>query len=546
MFNILKREKIAVYLPVSTSMEYRQAIATANYLYRYSRPPLVVTPTSVKQVQTIVKEARQLNIPITIRNGGHSYAGFSTTDKGILLDLARMKKVTLDMQPGNETVTMAGGARWADVYRTLVYGHHDGYVINGGRCPGVGVSGFTLGGGLGPFTRSFGMGVDSLLDATIVTANGDVVTVGANSDPDSIYGQLFWALCGAGCGNFGVVVSLTSRVEKLKSKEVVSGRYTWFPDTCDPESKAEFEAAMAIFYTTEWPDELTIDSSWVCELGKPIGVRFTSYYNGKKSDFDETIRNSPLPLSLSKQIIRRSLEEYSSLFLHETLVTQWKEEVERSIPANQSYSAYSSFVFKFEKSAIENAISKIQSEMAIFRKKFTGEKGLLQVTFIHSGGKAADRKRNHTAYRWRDGTFHTYILVEWFEKWLSEEMDGFCQRFAATLRPLSIGGKAAYINFPDRKLSCKSYGDAYYGRNYTKLQEIKGIWDKDNYFRYSQSIQLKADVLDAVQKERPDLEEGAVGGGEIRNIDDANAGYWADQLAHSLQWEGYAPRPFRR
>src|SRR5438128_1772678 len=83
---------------------------------------------------------------------------------------------------------------------------HDGYIVNGGRCPTVGVSGFVLGGGIGQFTRSFGMGCDTLKEITIVTADLSVVTVKDTDDPVSPEGKLFWALCGAGGGNFGVVV----------------------------------------------------------------------------------------------------------------------------------------------------------------------------------------------------------------------------------------------------------------------------------------------------------------------------------------------------
>ena len=110
-----------------------------------------------------------------------------------------------------------GGARWGHAYKALVDGDQNGWFINGARCPTVGVSGFVLGGGLSPFTRSFGMGCDTLLEATIVTADGERVTVTSKDDRKEDKGKLFWALCGAGGGNFGVVVELKMRCRSWRA-----------------------------------------------------------------------------------------------------------------------------------------------------------------------------------------------------------------------------------------------------------------------------------------------------------------------------------------
>lgn len=135
-----------------------------------------------------------------------------------------MNKADVDMQ--SMSMTIHGGALWAHAYRALIDGRHDGFIVSGGRCPPVGVSGFVLGGGIGPFTRSIGMGCDSLIKATLVTADGKLVTVGKDDDPYSKEGQLFWALCGAGGGNFGVVVELKMEIKKLAEKKVVAGRFS--------------------------------------------------------------------------------------------------------------------------------------------------------------------------------------------------------------------------------------------------------------------------------------------------------------------------------
>lgn len=93
----------------------------------------------------------------------------------------------------NKVATLEAGAQWGHLYAEFIYGGHDGYMSNGGRCPGVGVSSFILGGGLSLFTRSFGMDCDTLKEATIVTAAGDAVAVLESEDPNPEKGQLVWA-----------------------------------------------------------------------------------------------------------------------------------------------------------------------------------------------------------------------------------------------------------------------------------------------------------------------------------------------------------------
>ncbi|KAG0133176.1 hypothetical protein HOY82DRAFT_269424 [Tuber indicum] len=484
--SFLKYEEIPVYEP--GEVEYERSVAVANLLYRYSRPTCVVQPLRSSDVQIIVKQAKDLKIPITIKNGGHSYAGFSTTDYGILLDLVRMNKVSLDMRA--RTITLQGGAQWGHAYKTLVSGRHDGYIINGGRCPTVGVSGFILGGGLGPFTRSLGMGCDSLKEVTIVTAEGREVTVKDSGNPKSNEDRLFWALRGAGGGNFGVVVKLKMSVQELRDPDVVAGRHTWHPD---PAEMDDFMATMKDFYTTEWDNYLTMDTSWLCDLQQiksELAVRFIIYYDGGKEPFDNLIDRGIQNRELAKQLKRRSMAEKSTRFLHETLVSQWSEEITKAFPSNRTYTIYTSFVFKNNKKTIDSATTIIRDEMKAFRDLFPGEQALLQVTWIHSGGVASKKKREATAFRWRDCVYHTYIMLQWEEKWLELNMRGFLQSFKEKLRPLSMMKRAAFINFPDPALPKGTHERAYYGNNRQELQRIKQIWDRDNFFNWSQGVRL--------------------------------------------------------
>lgn len=191
IIELLGSESILVYKPGEE--EFQRSIVTSNLHYRYWRPALVVRPQTVDDVKFIVKQAKSQNLPLTIKSGGHSYSGASTARKGILLDLININDVRLDTE--SNTMTIQGGALWGHTYKALINEYLDRYMINGGRCPTVGVSGFVLGGGLGPFTRSFGMGSDTLLEARVVVADGSMVTVQATDNPDSRRGHLFWALC---------------------------------------------------------------------------------------------------------------------------------------------------------------------------------------------------------------------------------------------------------------------------------------------------------------------------------------------------------------
>ena len=491
----------------SSIREYERAVATANLLYRFTRPSCVVQPETPAQVSTIIKLAKSLGVSVTIKCGGHSYAGFSTANEGILLDLCRMNKVDLDVE--NNEVTLGGGALWGHAYKALVNGKHNGVIINGGRCPTVGVGGFLLGGGLGPFTRSFGMGCDSLKEVTVVTADGKIVTVGEKDDKDSKEGGLFWALRGAGGGNFGVVVEFKMGLCRLSNPEglVVAGRYTWFPKSKGEETKeeamAEFMSTMEQFYTTDWPDSMTIDSSWLCDLkqtsGSELGVRFLVYYDGSESEFDAIIDEKIQHKDFANQLKRRTLPEKSTRFLHETLASQWSEETIKAFPSGPevSYKLYTSFVFRIRKDddaasrkLISSVITIIREEMAAFRREFNGESGLLQVTWIHAGGQANSKSRSATAFRWRDCSYHAYIMIEWQEKWLEKDMRGFMQKFKEKLRPFSVMGCASFINFADAAVESNASETVYYGNNRQRLRKIKEIWDKDNFFNWNQGIRL--------------------------------------------------------
>ncbi|KAI0452227.1 hypothetical protein F5B21DRAFT_516240 [Xylaria acuta] len=486
----LKAENITVHEP--GEVEYERAVAVSNLLYRFTRPVCVVQPIDATEVQKVVIGARKSGLSLTIKNGGHSYTGASTTDTGVLLDLAKLNKADLDME--TQILTVGGGALWGNAYKPLINGRHDGWAINGGRCPTVGVSGFMLGGGLGPFSRGLGMGCDSLLEVTIVTANGHLVTVSERDNVESKEGMLFWALRGGGGGNFGIVVEMKMRVLELSAGEgmVTAGRYTWFPNP--KHGHRELLQTMNRFYTTKWSDQMTIDSSWYSDTQESqgeIGVRFLVYFDGNEHDFGKQIQKAALDKGLEKQLRRRVLQEKSTRFYHETLVAQWDEETVRAFPSNSTFRLYSSFCFGNDIDTFTAITTVVKEELEAFKRLFRGETNCLcQASFIHAGGVASRKPRDATAFRWRETVYHCYIMMVWRDKWLERDMRAFLGKFKDRLKPLSITKQAAFIAFPDASLADDTYEKAYYGENRLKLQQVKRLWDRENFFDWDQAIKL--------------------------------------------------------
>lgn len=387
-------------------------------------------------------------------------------------------------------MTMEGGALWGNAYKLLVNNRLDGYMVNGGRCPNVGVSGFLLGGGIGPFGRSLGMACDHLREISIVTADGNLVTVRSSDDPWTPKGKLFWALCGAGGGNFGVVVELKIDVLKMQGHgTVVASSYTHFPK----EDRDNFVKGMNKFYTADWPDKMTIDSTWLVdpdnEKGE-FGVRFNSYFDGDEHCYKKHVMRNLVDKNLTKHLVRRAIEERSTRFLHESLVKMLNTETKQSYPSAEAYTIFSSFVFQRDLATIEMITVIVNEELLAFEKLFGTEKASVQVSFIHSGGQESKRDPTATAFYWRGAVFNTYLQLRWIDKWLERDIRGFGKRFKARLRPLSMAGHASYVNFPDSSLDPKHHEKAYYGHNHVKLSEVKQIWDKNNYWAWTQGVNL--------------------------------------------------------
>jgi FAD/FMN-containing dehydrogenase len=169
------------------------------------RPALVVRAVNAGDVMAAVSFARDSGLDLAIRGGGHSVPGFGTCDGGVVIDLSRMRGVRVD--PASSTARAEGGATWGD-FNAATYPF--GLATTGGIISTTGVAGLTLGGGIGYLARGFGLSIDNLLSADVVTADGRFLVASEHENED-----LFWALRGGG-GNFGVVTSLEFQLHPVR------------------------------------------------------------------------------------------------------------------------------------------------------------------------------------------------------------------------------------------------------------------------------------------------------------------------------------------
>src|SRR5256714_9187982 len=177
-------------------------------------PALITHCADVADVISAVNFARQHQLTLAVRGGGHNGAGLGTCDGGLVIDLSHMKGIRVD--PTKRTVRVEGGCTWGDVDHAT---HPFGLATPSGFISSTGVGGLTLGGGIGYLSRTYGLTIDNLLGVDMVLADGSFVTADAQQNAD-----LFWAVRGGG-GNFGVVTSFLFRLHPVST--VYGGPMPW-------------------------------------------------------------------------------------------------------------------------------------------------------------------------------------------------------------------------------------------------------------------------------------------------------------------------------
>ncbi len=254
---------------VSIPGEDRYAAAIAIWPKVDVAPAAVVTCRSVAEVQVAVTAARRANLPLSVRGGGHDWAGRALCD-GVVIDLSEMREVTIAAD--RRSASIQGGARARDVISAI---DSLGLAAVTGSCSGVGMAGLTLGGGYGPLIGREGLALDNLLEAQIVLADGLAVSASAYENQ-----ELFWALRGGG-GNFGVVTAMRCRLHELPS--VHAGVLIY------PMAEAKSVLRHAATLAASMPDEFSVQLGIAAGPDGSFSVLVSPVWSGAPEDAERQL-----------------------------------------------------------------------------------------------------------------------------------------------------------------------------------------------------------------------------------------------------------------
>ncbi|MEJ2304706.1 MAG: FAD-binding oxidoreductase [Anaerolineales bacterium] len=415
-------------------------------------PAMIAQCVDVADVVQCVDFARENQLPLAIRGGGHSAAGMGICDDGLVIDLSRMRGIRVD--PDRRTVRVEGGCTWGDVDHAT---HAYGLAVPSGIIGTTGVAGLTLGGGSGHLTRKYGLTIDSLLSADMVLADGQTVTASEDENQD-----LFWAIRGGG-GNFGVVTSFLFRAHPVnmvrggpslwnleRSPEVLR----WYRDFIDqaPEDLSGFFALMTVPPSPHFPENLHIK--------KVCGAVWC--YCGPEEKADEVfapVREFGPPALFGVQDMPFPVLQSAFDALY---------------PPGLQWYWRADFFHEISDKAIE------------VHNQF----GATMPT-LHSGvhiypinGAAQRVGKDETAFSYRDANFSQGIVGVDPDPANADKIKSWAIEYADAIHPYSAGG--AYVNFMMEE--GQERVQASYRENYNRLVQIKGKYDPDNLFHINQNI----------------------------------------------------------
>jgi hypothetical protein len=420
---------------------YEAASRPTNATYRDVQPRLVVRCGSVSDVVLAIEYARDTGIHIVPRGGGHCFAGRSSTD-GIVLDLAGLDSITV---ADDGLATIGAGARLAQVYGAL---HAHGRTIPAGCGATVGIAGLTLGGGIGLLGRRHGLTCDRLAGARVVLADGRIVDCDRDREPD-----LFWALRGAGGGQFGVVTSLAFDTVEEPTATRFEGHW---PDIALEELISAWQV-----WAPDAPDEVTANLTLVAQPGHPVqATLFGASLLGEAATWD-LLREFSAAAGASRAIgLRGGLPYYQLKNTFDDLDPR-----EGPGPALRIRSEF--FAHPMRPGTIAALLAELEDGTSTARR---------QLTFTAMGGAYNRAAETATAFAHRSERFLLEHIAEppgtWADRsWAIAHADG--------------SGRV-YPNFPDPQLN--DWATAYHAGNYPRLAAVKGTYDPGRLFRFPQSV----------------------------------------------------------
>jgi FAD/FMN-containing dehydrogenase len=415
------------------------------------RPALIVRPSGTADVIAAVVYAREQGMPIAVRCGGHSVAGHSQPDGGMLLDLSLMKGVHVDRERG--TARAAGGVLWGEYDReTQAWGLH----TPGGRVTTTGVGGFTTGGGYGWTSPKYGLTCDNLISADVVTADGRLLTASESENDD-----LFWGIRGGG-GNFGVVTSLEFKVHPLGP--IILGGLLVFPLEKAEDAfgayremleNAPEELATAAVLLNAPPEEFVPEHLH----GKPV-LGFAISYAGDPDEGAKLVA----PLKAVGPVV--------------------------DLVGPMPYRAFQAMLDPMSPPGWRNYwrglhLEGISDDFVETYLRFPPE-GLAPMTFFilfQHGGAVSQVADDATAFSHRNATFMVHPIGCWEAPADDERHLAWVNEVTDAMQPFTTGG--VYLNF----MADEDRVEAGYGEGkYQRLRELKRKYDPDNAFRFNQNI----------------------------------------------------------
>ncbi len=420
------------------------------------RPAAIARCTGVADVAAAVRFARDRELLVAVRSGGHGVGGHAICDGGLVIDLSPMKGIRVD--PAAHTARAEAGVLWGELDRETQL---HGLATVGGIVTHTGIAGLTLGGGLGWLMRKHGATVDNLLSVDLVTAEGDLVTASDDENPD-----LFWGIRGGG-GNFGVVTSFEYRLHPVGP--IVLAGPVFHPLENGPDVLRfyrEFIAAAPDALTTIFELSVAPPLPFLPEEvhGKPI-VMVGACYAGSPDEGAEVVR--PLKQFGSPIVDLLEPKPYTDLqSMFDPLVPHGWHRYWKSVELPP-----------LTDDAIDTLVEHASAPTS--PKSYT--------IVFQLGGALARVREDATAFGQRDAAHNVNVNAVWTEDDVEGERHvAWARDFYSAMQP-HAGGRV-YVNFLGDE-GGKRVRQAYGDRHYERLAGLKRTYDPTNFFRMNQNIE---------------------------------------------------------
>jgi FAD/FMN-containing dehydrogenase len=450
------REAVRGEIVTPSDPGYAEAARIWNGAHDGHRPALVVRCTGAADVIAAVGFARSNDLTIAVRGGGHSVAGFSTVDDGIVIDLGPMNGVRVDTAARRATV--GGGAVWADVdHETQAHG----LATTGGLVSSTGVAGFTLGGGIGWLMRKYGLACDNLVGADVVTADGKLVHASSSENA-----ELFWGLRGGG-GNFGIVTQFEFELHPLGP--IVYAGPIFYSADADLDLLRTFR---------EWAPGASDDVTAILNLttAPPLPVIPEAWHGQKVAALIATSAGPVEEGASHVDGFRTVAEPVADLLgpmpyqVIQTLIDPlWPKGI-------HSY---------FKATNLTRLDDELIDRLCELHRTAPGPQ--CEIHVHQMGGAIAQAGEGDTAFAERSMPFLLNAVTGWHDPAQADAHIEWARNVIAAASDASTGH--AYVNFlGDSDAARSSYGETTYDR----LVALKNEYDPTNVFRLNQNIQPDA------------------------------------------------------